>query len=89
MARTLQGLNKTTMPIVVMGFKDDSSGTPHFERLDLKAEDSPVLCVVEWDVREELGPKAIVDGAIIRRANQGDVDTILSAYFKTPKKRWI
>lgn len=74
------GLSEEEMPIEFVGFADSEADRQHLGRLGFKAEDSPVLCVVEWGNPARFGPKRVLGSAIVRRAKVGHGAAIVNAY---------
>ncbi len=74
------GLSEEEMPIQFVGFADSEADRGHLGRLGFKAEDCPVMCVVEWGSPARFGPKRVLGSAIVRRAKVGHGAAIMNAY---------
>ncbi|MFA5508927.1 MAG: hypothetical protein WC314_24810 [Vulcanimicrobiota bacterium] len=78
--RAQLGLSEQEMPIEFLGYADSDAAREQLGRLGFKAEDSPVMCVVEWGNPARFGPKRVLGQAIVRRAQVGHVGAIMNAY---------
>lgn len=77
------GLKPEDLPVVRMGFKDDDAEVEHFERLGLKAEDSPIICLVGWSEDEKDGPtKVLRDSLMLKAAKEKGVEAPRSVFIK-------
>jgi hypothetical protein len=76
------GYSKKDLPIVFLTFDGSETERTYTERLGINAEDSPVLCVVEWANDATHGPKRILDNAVVRQASTQEVDSMLISYLK-------
>ncbi len=77
------GLQADEMPLITMGFADADTKRSYFDGLGVKAQDAPVLAVVEWGNPARFGPKRILSGAVVRNASVHNVPRIINAYLKT------
>lgn len=80
--RTELGLSLEEMPIQYAGYEDSDGERAVLERLGFKAEDCPVMCVVEWGNPERFGPKRVLGDAIVRNAKVGHGPAIVNAFLK-------
>lgn len=74
------GLTEDEMPIQTVGFADSDVDRAHLGRLGFRAEDGPVLCVVEWGNPARFGPKRVLGSAIVRKAKAGHSAAIINAF---------
>ena len=81
------GLNEKKMPIEVLGFADSDADREKLGRLGFKAEDAPVMCVVEWGNPARFGPKKVLNSAIVRRAKIGHGAAIVNAFLTQSGKQ--
>lgn len=81
--RTELGLRANDMPLVLMGFADADTKRSYFDGLGVKAQDAPVLAVVEWGNPARFGPKRVLSGAVVRNASPQHAPSIINAYLKT------
>jgi hypothetical protein len=64
------GLSGQEIPVVRMGFDDKDANAQHFERLGLRPEDGPLVCLVQWEEPASAGPREIVDDLLVTGATR-------------------
>lgn len=62
------GLDRSELPIVLMGFQDSDTEAAFFQRLGFHADDAPVVCLAQWGDPARFGPKKVIGDSIVRRA---------------------
>ncbi len=80
--RTELGLSLDEMPIQFAGYADSEAESQALARLGFRAEDCPVMCVVEWGNPARFGPKKVLGDAIVRNAKVGHGPAIVNAFLK-------
>lgn len=68
------------VPLVIMRLGEQGSDPSFMPRLGFRAEDLPVLCVVEWGNPARFGPKRVLNNAIVRKAQSGHAARVLNAF---------